>query len=267
MGRRRRRCRQRRRRRRRAVNGAAATAAAANGAAATAAAAVNGDDDEASRRALAAASEHAADRIAAAESALAASAAARAAVGGPGVGEQVFDVEALAALASAERAAERQGAPPFGQPEVRMYVDPDRYMTPSELEAAVIHPAGVRRVVAVVAVGARESRVALHSWSDAYAVLCYCEREGQRRVGVRCRPGIVDGVPLTKMQMGRLAKVEQDQAIEEEAAAAEAERRALSAASPPQWREVRSPRWQRSPLNGLLSPRGKRAAEQGVGAL
>ena len=148
-----------------------------------------------------------------------------------------------------------------------MYVDPDRYMTPSELEAAVIHPAGVRRVVAVVAVGARESRVAMHSWSDAYAVLCYCEREGQRRVGVRCRPGIVDGVPLTKMQMGRLAKVEQDQAIEEEAAAAEAERRAVSAASPPQWREVRSPRWQRSPLNGLLSPRGKRAAEQGVGAL
>ena len=128
-----------------------------------------------------------------------------------------------------------------------MYVDPDRYMTPSELEAAVIHPAGVRRVVAVVAVGARESRVALHSWSDAYAVLLLRARGAAPRRRA-LPPGIVDGVPLTKMQMGRLAKVEQDQAIEEEAAAAEAERRARA---PRACRSgaVRSPRWQR-PLNG-----------------
>ena len=98
---------------------------------------------------------------------------------------------------------------PATEPEVRLIMEPGVYLTSHEIQQRVLTPAGVPRVVAIAAVGARETRVSCHSWDDAYRVLVYCSPELHRELGVRGRPGIASGVLLTKTQMARLAQQEE----------------------------------------------------------
>ena len=81
-------------------------------------------------------------------------------------------------------------------------------MSPDEVHRALLAPAGVSGALAVIAVGARESRVVCRTWSEAYRLLTHCTADVQRRLGLRCRPACIDGVPLTRTQMARLAQAD-----------------------------------------------------------
>ena len=54
----------------------------------------------------------------------------------------------------------------------------------------------------------RLRRIACTTWKHAYQLLTYVTHDVQRRLGVRCRPAVLDGVPLTRAQMARLAQNE-----------------------------------------------------------
>ena len=82
-------------------------------------------------------------------------------------------------------------------------------MTPSEIEATILRPAGVSSVVAILAAGANEGRVVCHGWEDAYRVLQHCEST-HRTLQVRARPGAHGPVALTKTHVARLAAAEAD---------------------------------------------------------
>ena len=94
------------------------------------------------------------------------------------------------------------------QPEVRLHVEGDKYVSPAEVHAQLLQPAGVGGALAVIAVSSNESRVACRTWSEAYKLLSYCTADVQRRLGLRCRPACIDGVPLTRTQMARLAQAD-----------------------------------------------------------
>ena len=49
-------------------------------------------------------------------------------------------------------------------------------MTPYEIAASILRPCGVQPL-AILAVGASETRVVCRSWEDAYAVVRYCTAE------------------------------------------------------------------------------------------
>ena len=114
---------------------------------------------------------------------------------------------ASASVASSSPRAAAAHAPPH-QPEVRLIIDGDRYVGPEEVRRAIIQPAGVQGALTVVPCGPGESRVVCRSWSEAYQILTYCTAEVQRRVGVRCRPAVIDGISLTRTQVARLAQAE-----------------------------------------------------------
>ena len=95
------------------------------------------------------------------------------------------------------------------QPEVRLIMDSDNYMAPAEVHRALLNPAGLGGgALAVIAVSPSESRVAFRTWADAYALLTYCTSEVQRKLRVRTRPAVIEGVQLTRTQMARLAQSE-----------------------------------------------------------
>ena len=96
-------------------------------------------------------------------------------------------------------------------------------MSPEDVHSLLLQPAGVAQapgarplglsehrdgVLAVIGVGPSESRVACRSWREAYQLLTFVTPDVQRRLGVRCRPAVLDGVPLTRTQMCRLAQSE-----------------------------------------------------------
>jgi hypothetical protein len=97
---------------------------------------------------------------------------------------------------------------PPHQPEVRLAFDGGSYKTPDELHRGLVQPAGVHGVLAIVATGPSESRVACRSWTEAYKLLTYCTSEVQRSLGLRCKPAEIEGVALTRTQMARLAQSE-----------------------------------------------------------
>jgi len=114
---------------------------------------------------------------------------------------------------------------PAHQPEVRLHFESGVALSPEEVHAMLLQPAGVALkpgarpsgahhtsdgVLAVISVGLAESRVACRSWREAYQLLTYVTPEVQRQLGIRCRPAVLDGVPLTRTQMCRLAQSEGD---------------------------------------------------------
>jgi len=82
------------------------------------------------------------------------------------------------------------------------------YLSPEEVHASLLTPAGLTGIVAVIAVSPTESRIACRTWKEAYRLLTYCTADIQRRLGVRCRPAVLDGVQLTRTQVARLAQSE-----------------------------------------------------------
>lgn len=87
-------------------------------------------------------------------------------------------------------------------------MESSRYKSPDEIHEQLLKPAGVGGVLAVIATGPAESRVACRSWSEAYRLLTYCTADVQRKLGLRCKPATIEGVPLTRTQMARLAQSE-----------------------------------------------------------
>ena len=81
-------------------------------------------------------------------------------------------------------------------------------MPPDEVHKLLVQPAGVKGALAVISCGAGESRVACRTWTEAYQLLSYCTSDVQRRIGLRCRPAIIEGVALTRTQVARLAQGE-----------------------------------------------------------
>lgn len=81
-------------------------------------------------------------------------------------------------------------------------------MSPEEVHQRLLHPAGLDGIIAVIAVSPSQSRIACRTWREAYALLTYCTPEVQRRLSLRIRPAVLDGVPLTRTQMARLAQNE-----------------------------------------------------------
>ena len=94
------------------------------------------------------------------------------------------------------------------RPEVRLLMDERRYLSPDEIQRAIIKPSGVPRVLALLPIGHTETRIACRTWAEAYKILSYCTPELQRRLSVRCRPSTFNGVALNKAEMARLAQAE-----------------------------------------------------------